>query len=164
MDMILYICCYSKQQTVVKQCFPRTVKMNHYYGQKISGHSAVWQRTWLGTRGSQVRILLLRPFSYVRVQLNGRAPAFQAGCEGSIPFTRSTYTCDCIQYAPIQRQCLCDGLFYYVWVIGYDCNYIWFSSSVGQSNGLLSRGSGVRIPPGSPNQHFVSTRCFCFCL
>ena len=150
MDMILYICCYSKQQTVVKQCFPRTVKMNHYYGQKISGHSAVWQRTWLGTRGSQVRILLLRPFSYVRVQLNGRAPAFQAGCEGSIPFTRSTYTCDCIQYAPIQRQCLCDGLFYYVWVIGYDCNYIWFSSSVGQSNGLLSRGSGVRIPPGSP--------------
>ena len=29
-------------------------------------------------------------------------------------------------------------------------NYIWFSSSVGQSNGLLSRGSGVRIPPGSP--------------
>ena len=25
----------------------------------------------------------------LRVQLSGRAPAFQAGCEGSIPFTRS---------------------------------------------------------------------------
>ena len=31
-------------------------------------------------------------------------------------------------------------------------NIIWSSSSVGQSNGLLSRGSGVRIPPGSPSR------------
>ena len=27
----------------------------------ISEHSAAWQRIWFGTRGSQVRILLLRP-------------------------------------------------------------------------------------------------------
>ena len=46
-----------------------------------------------------------------------RIPAFQAGCEGSIPFTRS-------------RARIC--------------------SSAGQSNGLLIRRSGVRIPPGSP--------------
>ena len=31
------------------------------------------------------------PFrGYMRVWLNGRAPAFQAGCVGSIPITRST--------------------------------------------------------------------------
>ena len=29
--------------------------------EKISEHGAVWQRTWFGTRGSQVRILLFRP-------------------------------------------------------------------------------------------------------
>ena len=32
---------------------------------------------------------LVMVFFYMRVQLSGRAPAFQAGCEGSIPFTRS---------------------------------------------------------------------------
>ena len=53
----------------------------------------------------------------MRVQLNGRVPAFQAGCVGPIPITRST---------------------------------ICASSSAGQSNALLRRGSGVRIPSGAP--------------
>ena len=30
--------------------------------------------------------------------------------------------------------------------------HIWFRSSVGQSNGLLSRGSQVRILPGAPKK------------
>ena len=54
----------------------------------------------------------------VRVQFNGRIPAFQAGRVGSIPITRSTLLCAC--------------------------------SSVGQSNCLLSSGSGVRISSGAP--------------
>ena len=60
----------------------------------------------------------------MRVQLNGRAPAFQAGCEGSIPFTRSI-----------------------------NINLSCFSSSVGQSSALLRRRSGVRIPPGAPQNN-----------
>ena len=55
----------------------------------------------------------------VRVQFNGRIPAFQAGCVGSIPITRSIF-------------------------------FICACSSVGQSNCLLSSGSGVRIPPSVP--------------
>ena len=54
----------------------------------------------------------------VRVQFNGRIPAFQAGRVGSIPITRSILLCAC--------------------------------SSVGQSNCLLSSGSGVRISSGAP--------------
>ena len=58
----------------------------------------------------------------MRVQFKGRIPAFQAGRVGSIPITRSSTV-----YVAI---CTC--------------------SSVGQSNGLLSRVSGVRLPPGAP--------------
>ena len=35
----------------------------------------------------------------MRVWLNGRAPAFQAGCVGSIPITRSIGVVDCAQFA-----------------------------------------------------------------
>ena len=35
----------------------------------------------------------------MRVWLNGRAPAFQAGCVGSIPITRSIGVADCAQFA-----------------------------------------------------------------
>ena len=58
----------------------------------------------------------------MRVQFSGRTPAFQAGYVGSIPITRLTY-------AIRIRLCV--------------------RSSAGQSNGLLSRGSGVRIPSGT---------------
>ena len=55
---------------------------------------AQWQSIALPRRGSRVRISFSAPYSFLipqnlRVQLSGRAPAFQAGCEGPIPFTRS---------------------------------------------------------------------------
>ena len=51
------------------------------------------QSAWFGTRRPQVRILSPRcckqyRFSDMRVQFNGRTPAFQAGYVGSIPITR----------------------------------------------------------------------------
>ena len=39
----------------------------------------------------------------MRVQLSGRAPAFQAGCEGSIPFTRSKYLPSRLQFCSTRR-------------------------------------------------------------
>ena len=65
----------------------------------------------------------------MRVQLNGRALAFQASYEGPIPFTRSIF---CYKTHPTK------------------CFVICVSSSVGQSIALLRRGSGVRIPPDAP--------------
>ena len=56
----------------------------------------------------------------MRVQFNGRTLAFQARYVGSIPITR---------FSVCTERCVC--------------------SSAGQSNGLLSRGSGVRIPSGT---------------
>lgn len=64
----------------------------------------------------------------MRVQLNGRALAFQAGCVSSILITRSI---------PILLGRMC--------VI----------SSAGQSIALLRRGSGVRIPHDTPNIWWV---------
>ena len=61
----------------------------------------------------------------MRVQFNGRTPAFQAGYVGSIPITRFLKA----GYALRTIQCVC--------------------SSAGQSNGLLSRRSWVRIPAGT---------------
>ncbi len=57
----------------------------------------------------------------MRVQFNGRTLAFQARYVGSIPITRSQ------QAMPVGCAC----------------------SSVGQSSGLLSHVSGVRIPAGT---------------
>ena len=58
---------------------------------------------------------------YMRVLFNGRIPAFQAGCVGSIPITRSSIF-----------------------------NLICAFSSAGQSNCLLSSRSGVRVPQSAP--------------
>ena len=63
----------------------------------------------------------------MRVQFNGRIPAFQAGCVGSIPITRSIFLSCTFQ------------------------NKICANSSAGQSNCLLSSRSGVRVPFGAPN-------------
>ena len=59
--------------------------------------------------------------TFMRVQFNGRTLAFQARYVGSIPITRF----DIAKY------------------------HVRVHSSAGQSNGLLSRGSGVRIPLGT---------------
>ena len=68
----------------------------------------------------------------VRVQFNGRTPAFQAGCVGPIPITRSTFQ----SKANARKTYFFDTL----------CA----SSSAGQSTALLRRVSGVRIPSGVP--------------
>ena len=84
-----------------------------------------WERAWFGTMRSQVRSLSPRPLNLImRVQFNGRMSAFQAEYPGSIPGTRSNKTIKCF------IMCI--------------------FSSAGQSNALLRRGPGVRIPKGTP--------------
>ena len=104
------------------------------------GVAQLGQSAWFGTRRSQVRILSPRFFMQdLRVQFNGRTPAFQAGYVGSIPITRlAFYDCHLLQEqrCPIMKE-------------AHQRVQMCVRSSAGQSNGLLSRGSGVRIPLGT---------------
>ena len=108
-------------------------------------YSAARQRTCLGSRGPQVQILLFRPLKCGNSSV-GRASAFQAECREFEPrfplqlFMRHQLSWQSTRLLIVLSQVQ----------ILYDAPFICICSSAGQSNALLRRGSGVRIPPDTP--------------
>ena len=124
--------------------------------QPYAGLQLSWESTCLTSRGSQVRALLVPPFFMrpgssagqnaslsrwrSRVRVPSRSPKI---CGNSSAVERNLAKVEVASSNLVSRSI-----------------YMWVHSSAGQSNALLRRVSGVRIPVRSPIKSFTLVKLF----